>query len=79
MYKFKAGDWVTIKTFQDHKFQLTEKEVEYSEILLGDCRFGIEDWELLQPKESALKPISATKKTRFKSKRSLADEKHNGV
>ena len=54
MHKFKAGDWITIKSLQDHKFQLTEKEVEYSEILLGDCSFGIEDWELLQPKESAL-------------------------
>ena len=49
---FKAGDWVTIGgTLPQDKFQLTENEIKYKEILLGPFNFSEDKWKLWKPKE----------------------------
>jgi len=49
---FKVGDWITIEgTLHNDKFQLTENEVKYKEILLGDFSFAEEKWKHWKPQE----------------------------
>ena len=51
MSEFKVGDWVTVKgTLAGDKFKLTDKEVEYKEILLAHFSFGEETWSYWKPK-----------------------------